>query len=245
MVSTNLFVEIAQIIKQNSFNIRRVPGTRITDGRGEAVYTPPEGEDRLRGLLANLENFLHADDDLDPLVKLAVGHYQFEAIHPFTDGNGRTGRIINILYLVEQRLLALPVLYLSHYIIRHKAAYYGGLRRVTEEGAWEAWILYMLDAIEVTARQTRERIFRIRALMDDATRIARERAPKVYSKDLIELIFERPYCRIRFLEERGIAKRQAASAYLRTLEEAGLLRSLRLGREVYYVNDQLMRILSE
>lgn len=152
-LTTNLFIELMQLIKQTDDGIRRVPGTKIGNSRtGETIYTPPDGEGRLRDLLGNLETFLHADDGLDPLVKLAAAHYQFEAIHPFTDGNGRTGRIVNILYLVEQGLLELPVLYLSHYIIKNKSAYYDGLRRVTEEGAWEEWILYVLNAIETTAR---------------------------------------------------------------------------------------------
>jgi Fic family protein len=245
-ISTNLFVELMQIIKQTDDGIRRVPGTKIGNRRtGEALYTPPEGEDRLRDLLHNLGEFLHAADDLDPLVKLAIGHYQFEAIHPFTDGNGRTGRIVNILYLVEQGLLDLPVLYLSHYIIRNKTAYYEGLRRVTEEQAWEDWILYLLDAVEVTSRQTRERIIRVRDLMVETLAIARERAKKAASKEVVELIFEQPYCRGRFLEDRGLASRNTATAYLNAFADANILRRVKLGREVYYVNDQLMDLLSE
>jgi Fic family protein len=245
-LTTNLFVEIMQIIKQTGDEVRRVPGTRIGNSRTrETIYTPPDGEDRLRGLLGNLEAFLHAEDDIDPLVKLAVAHYQFEAIHPFTDGNGRTGRIVNILYLVEQGLLDLPVLYLSQYIIHNKAAYYTGLRRVTEESAWEDWILHVLEGIEVTARQTRERIVRIRNLMVETQTIARARAPKAASKDVIELIFEQPYCRGKFLEERGIASRHTATAYLQSLEEANLLRKQKFGREVYFINDRLLAVLSE
>jgi Fic family protein len=244
-LSTNLFVDLVRIIKQTDIGIRRVPGTKIANSAGDVIYTPPEGESRLRDLLANLERFIHADDGMEPLVKLAVMHYQFEAIHPFTDGNGRAGRILNILFLVEGGLLDLPVLYLSHYIIRSKAAYYEGLRRVTEEGAWEDWVLYMLDAIEATARQTRERIFRIRDLMEETQRLARERAGTAYSKDLIELIFEHPYCKIRFVERAGLAKRQTASEYLRKLESIGLLRGARAGREVYYINNALLKVLSE
>lgn len=244
-LSTNLFVDLVEIFKQKSMGIRRVPGTKIANSRGEVVYTPPEGEDLLRRLLGNLENFLHADDGIDPLVKLAILHYQFEAIHPFTDGNGRTGRIINILYLVEKGLLGLPVLYLSHFIIRNKNDYYEGLCRITEEGAWEEWILYILNAVEVTAKQTREKIFRIRDLMNEAQEIAKSKTGQAYSKDLIEVIFEQPYCKIRFLEERGIAKRQTASVYLKRLEKIGLLKGVKVGREVYYMNKALLQLLMD
>lgn len=244
-LSTNLFIEIAEIIKQKPMGIRRVPGTRLAGAAGEVMYTPPEGEAVIREKLANLERFIHEENGLDPLVKLAVMHYQFEAIHPFTDGNGRTGRLINILYLVEKGLLKLPVLYLSHDIIRSKAAYYDGLRGVTENAAWEDWIVYMLEIIESTARQTRERIFRIRDLMEEVTQEARVKANKAYSKDLIEIIFQHPYCKIGFLVQAGVAKRQTASAYLKALESAGILRSVRAGRENYFINDRLLAVLAE
>lgn len=244
-LSTNLFIEIVQRIKGREIGIRRVPGTRLTGNKGRIVYTPPEGEARIRELLANLERFINDDrDGLDPLIKMAVIHYQFEAIHPFPDGNGRTGRIINILYLVEKGLLDLPVLYLSRYIIDNKSAYYEGLRRVTEEGAWEDWIVFMLKGVDLMARQTLYMIRNIAGLMEETTEIAKRKAPRAYSKDLIELLFEQPYCRIRFLEQRGIAKRQTASSYLRDLADAGLLRPLKVGREMYYINERLLRVLS-
>jgi Fic family protein len=244
-LSTDLFIELAGIIKQTDLGIRKVPGIKIANNRGATVYTPPEGESLLRKLLANLETFMHADDGIDSLVKLAVLHYQFEAIHPFTDGNGRTGRIINILFLIQKELLKIPVLYLSHFIIQNRAGYYAGLRQVTENRAWEPWILYTLDAIAATAWQTRTKIFRIRDAMIAAQELARTKAPKIYSKDLIELIFELPYCKIRFLEQRGLAKRQTASSYLKTLEDIGLLQSLKVGREVYFLNTALLGILRE
>jgi Fic family protein len=244
-LSTNLFIDLVRIIKQTDLGIRKVPGTKIASSRGEIVYSPPEGETLLRDLLTNFERFMHANDGIDPLVKLAVLHYQFEAIHPFTDGNGRTGRIINILYLLEKELLKLPVLYLSHFIIQNKTDYYAGLRQVTEQNAWEQWILYMLGAIAVTAKQTRIKIFRIRDAMNAAQELARTKAPKIYSKDLIELVFELPYCKIRFLEQRGIAKRQTAAVYLKTLAGIGLLQSLKVGREVYYLNAPLLATLKE
>ena len=202
-LATGMFVEIAQLIKETQFDIRRIPGTRIANGKGETVYTPPEGEAVIRDKLRELENFMHVDDPLDVLVKMALMHYQFEAIHPFPDGNGRTGRILNILYLVDKGLLNLPVLYLSRYIIDHKAAYYEGLRRVTEEGAWQDWVLFMLDAVEQTSMRTHRQITDILALMESVRERVQREAPGIYSKDLIEQIFKQPYCKIQFLERAG------------------------------------------
>lgn len=242
-LSTNLFVELFQIIKQSAAGIRKTPGTKLANGAGEVIYTPPEGEAVLRDKLANLERFIYDDDGIDPLIKLAVVHYQFEAIHPFTDGNGRTGRILNVLFLVEQGLLEIPVLYLSRYIIENKNAYYTGLRRVTENGEWEAWILYVLGAIEQTARETRKRILAIRDLMNSDIERVKAELPKIYSKDLLELIYRQPYCKIRFLEDAGIAQRQTASNYLKELGRIGLLDSIKLGRERYYVNHKFLDLL--
>ena len=241
-LTTNLFIELARVIKGVQLDVRAGPGTRLVNpSTGAVIYTPPEGQALIRDKLANLERFLYPDppDDLDPLVRMAVMHYQFEAIHPFTDGNGRTGRILNILWLVEQRLLDIPVLYLSRYILANKSAYYQGLRSVTEEGAWEAWLLYMLDAVEQTARETCDRVRRILDLMESTRQRVQQGAPRVYSKDLVELIFRHPYCKIQFLLEAGLAKRQTASTYLRTLSDLGLLKPLKIGREVYYVNEPL------
>lgn len=245
-LSVNLFIEIASIIKNMDIDVRRVPGTKIASSRTEIIYTPPEGENLIRDKLSNLEKFIHADDDgIDPLIKMAVMHYQFEAIHPFVDGNGRTGRIINILYLIEKGLLATPILYHSHYILRTKSTYYKNLRRVTEEGAWIDWILYMLETIEATAIETQQRVSKILDMMDKTKQLVQAKAPKIYSKDLIELIFAHPYCKVRFIEEAGLAKRQTASVYLKVLEKIGLLRSIKYGREQYYINDKLAKILSE
>jgi Fic family protein len=244
-LSTNLFIDIVRNIKQADMDIRKVTGTALKSQQGEVVYTPPEGERIIRDKLANLESFIHAEDGLDQLVRLAVIHYQFEAIHPFPDGNGRTGRIINILYLVEKGLLDIPVLFLSHYILRNKADYYAGLRGVTEEGSWEPWVLFMLRAIEETARKTSSRVERILAMMDEVKVTVQEKAGRIYSKDLIETIFMHPYCKIRFLEEAGIAKRQTASDYLKTLAAIGVLRPEKVGREAYYINDRLYKVLVE
>ncbi len=244
-LATNLFIEIAEIIKGKNIGIRRVPGTKIGNSKGEVIYTPPEGEPIIRDKLSNLEKFMHAEDDIDPLIKMAALHYQFEAIHPFVDGNGRTGRIINILYLVEKGLLDSPILFLSHYILRTKPTYYTGLRNVTEQDAWVDWVMYMLEAIETTATETQERVNSILSAMEKTRKLVQEKAPKIYSKDLIEVIFQNPYCKTRFLEDAGLAKRQTAAMYLQTLEELGLLKSIKMGSERYYINKKLIKILSK
>lgn len=243
-LSTNLFVEIVSEIRGVQMEIRRVPGTALKNQRGEVIYTPPTGEPLLREMLKNLEDFLLKDEGPDPLIRLAVMHYQFEAIHPFTDGNGRTGRILNILYLVERGLLDWPVMYLSQYILRNKIEYYRGLRAVTEEGAWEAWILFMLRAIEETAKETQLKVNRILNLMNETVERVKSELPKVYRKDLIEAIYRNPYCKIRFLEESGLGNRQTVSNYLKKLSDIGVLRPLKVGREMYYINDALLGALS-
>ena len=177
---------------------------------------------------------------------MALIHYQFEAIHPFYDGNGRTGRIINILFLVFNGLLDLPVLYLSKYIIENKSEYYRRLRAVTEKSAWEPWILYMLDAVEQTADFTRQRILAIRDLMEETMELAKEKLPsRVYSKELIELLFRQPYCKIAFLVDSGIASRNIASSYLNELVKINILRKEKIGREFIYLNVALYDLLSK
>lgn len=244
-LNTNLFVEIVRLIKQIDIDIRAVPGTALKNDQGEVIYTPPERADHIRTLLGNLEQFLHADDNLDPLVKMAVLHYQFEAIHPFPDGNGRTGRIINLLFLVEKELLDIPVLFLSRYIIANRQDYYLGLRRVTEDHDWENWILFMLRAVETTAKQTFDQVTRILALMESVRERVQRDAPGIYSKDLVELIFRQPYTKIKFVIDLGLAKRQTASMYLQTLAAMGVLREHRAGREKYYINDALLSVLTD
>lgn len=246
LLTTNLFIKVVQTIKQNSAGIRTTPGTKITNlATGEIIYTPPESEAILRNKLKNLEDYIHGSNQTDPLIKLALIHYQFEAIHPFSDGNGRTGRIINILYLVFKGLLDLPVLYLSKYIIEQKVDYYRLLRGVTYSGEWEPWILFMLDAVEQTASFTREKIVQIRELMDETLRIAREALPqRVYSKELIELLFHQPYVKVETVVQAGIAERKTASVYLKELDKAAILRGQRVGRENLYVNVRLYELLS-
>lgn len=239
-LTANLFIDIVQIIKKMDIGVRRVTGTALKNSAGKVVYTPPVGESLIRDLLSDLERFIHQEDDLDPLVKMAVMHYQFEAIHPFEDGNGRTGRILNLLYLIQEKLLDIPVLFLSRYIMENKAEYYERLRGVTERQEWEDWILYMLCAVESTALQTFEQVTRIRALMETVRLRVQDEAIGIYSKDLIEVIFRHPYTKIQFLVDAKIAKRQTASSYLQTLGDIGVLKPVKQGREIYYVNQALL-----
>ncbi len=221
LLTTPLIEELAQIIVNNTEGIRKLPGTKLTNPlNGNVIYTPPEGEAVIRKKLSNLEHFLYANQDYDPLIKMAIIHYQFEAIHPFSDGNGRVGRILNILYLIHENLLTIPILYLSRYIIENKKDYYLGLRNVTEKNEWESWIRFMLKGITQTALQTKNCILKIIELMQKTTLFVQAKTPKIYSKDLMEIIFSQPYFRkIRFLEEAGIARRQTASRYLQELEK--------------------------
>ena len=246
LLTTNLYINVYNVIKATSAGIRRTPGTKIATSTGKVLYTPPEGEDIIRDKLGNLEEFIHNNkDDIDPLIKLALIHYQFEAIHPFTDGNGRTGRIINILYLILNGLLDLPVLYLSKYIIEKKDLYYQLLRNVSTNNAWEPWIEYVLDGIEITAMYTEEKIFSIRKLLDDTIEKARVELPKrVYSKELIELLFVQPYCKVKQLVDAGIAKRQTAAEYLKELEKIEILKSRKAGTSKLYLNIKLYELLS-
>jgi Fic family protein len=232
-------------IKGVEMTVRKVPGTALAKGgSGDVVYTPPEGEALLRDLLANWERFLHEEASLDPLIRMAVAHYQFEAIHPFTDGNGRTGRVLNSLFLVEQGLLTLPILYLSRYIIAHKADYYRLLLAVTSEAAWEPWLLYMLRGVEETAAWTTAKIGAVRKLAADTTEHVRRALPKIYSRELVDVIFEQPYCRIANLVEAGIAGRQAASRYLKALAAVGVLREQAFGKEKLFVHPKLVTLLT-
>ena len=244
-LNTRTAEEICTHIKGVQMNVRRGSGTALTnDITGEIIYTPPEGEQALRDLLANWERFLHNEVDIDPLVRMAIGHYQFEAIHPFTDGNGRTGRVVNSLFLIEQNLLTLPILYLSRYIIQNKANYYRLLLLVTSEQAWEPWIIYMLKAVEETAIWTTAKIAAIKALSEHTTQYVRTQLPKVYSHELVSLIFELPYCRISNLIEAGIAKRQTASQYLKQLVDIGVLVEAPMTKEKLFIHPKLMQLLT-
>lgn len=242
---TNTAVAICTKLRAVQTDIRKTPGTVLRDQNNNVVYTPPVGEDSIRELLANWERFIHGDDDLDPLVKMAIAHYQFECIHPFPDGNGRTGRILNILYLIQSELLSLPILYLSRFILERRDDYYTLLRRVTEEGDWESWILFMLEAVESTSRWTTDKISIVRALMAETTEYVREKLPKNYTHELVQALFAQPYCRIDNLVERGVAKRQTASTYLKQLVEIGVLEEMSVGREKLYINTRLLQELNQ
>ena len=245
-LSTSVAVIVCRTIKGVDIDIRSTPGTALmNEASGAVIYTPPEGEALLREKLANWEHYIHEAEDIDPLIRLAVMHYQFEAIHPFIDGNGRTGRVLNLLFLVDQGLLDIPVLYLSRYIIRHKRAYYDRLLAVTTDGAWESWILYMLEAIRETADWSAARIQSIRQLLDRTAERMRAELPKIYSRELAEIIFINPYCRIGDLVAAGIAKRQAASVYLKALVEHGMLEEVKAGRENLYLNPPLLALLRD
>ncbi len=245
-LTTVAAVEICRTIKGVDIDVRATPGTAlVNDATRQVIYTPPEGEALLRDLLANWERYLHAaEPDTDPLVRLAVQHYQFEAIHPFADGNGRTGRVLNLLYLVEQELLDLPVLYLSRAIIRAKSDYYRLLLAVTTDGAWEPWLLFMIEAVRETAQWTTAKVRAIRDLLDETAERIRREAPRIYSRELAEIIFVQPYCRIGNLVEAGIAQRQSASAYLKALVGIGVLEEVKAGRERLFINPELLRLLN-
>ena len=242
---TNTAVAICTKLRAVQTDIRKTPGTVLRDQNNNVVYTPPVGDDSIRELLANWERFIHGDDDLDPLVKMAIAHYQFECIHPFPDGNGRTGRILNILYLIQSELLSLPILYLSRFILERRDDYYTLLRRVTEEGDWVSWILFMLEAVESTSRWTTDKISIVRALMAETTEYVREKLPKIYTHELVQALFAQPYCRIDNLVERGVAKRQTASTYLKQLVEIGVLEEMSVGREKLYINTRLLQELNQ
>lgn len=244
-LSTRTAEQVCTAIMGVEMTVRRTPGTTLKhDGTGETIYTPPEGEALLRDLLANWERYLHNETELDPLIRMAVGHYQFEAIHPFTDGNGRTGRVLNSLFLIQENLLTLPILYLSRYIIQNKADYYRLLLQVTREQEWEPWLLYILKGVEETASWTTAKIAAIRALSDQTTEHVRTSLPKVYSHELVSLLFELPYCRISNLTEAGIAKRQTASLYLKQLVKIGVLNEVSAGKEKLFINPRLMQLLT-
>lgn len=237
-------VKIVDSIRNNNEGIRKNTGTRIANQKtDEIVYSPPEGKDVISKKLKNLEEYINIDDEVDPLIKMAVIHYQFESIHPFPDGNGRSGRILNVLYLVLKGLLNHPVLFLSKYIIENKDEYYLRLRGVAEEGNWEDWILYMLNGVVETSKYTSKKISEIIQAMKDTKEIIRTNEPKIYSKDLLEVLFKQPYVKIKFLEDAGIAKRITAGRYLNRLEALGVLKSQKVGRERLYVNKKFYEIL--
>ena len=242
-ISINLCVEIVQSIKKNTAGIRTSPGTVLKNTNGETIYTPPSGEAIIREKLDDLETFINGEDPIDPLIKMALMHYQFEAIHPFSDGNGRTGRILLLLYLKLEKLLDTPAIYLSEYIIKNKTDYYTKLRKVTENNDWEEWILYMLEMVEYTANKGLERLKNVTTLMDQMASDIKETIPKVYTKELVEILFRLPYTKRKFLIDAKLGTPKTVGNYLMELEKSGFLISEKVGKEKLYLNHKLMAIL--
>lgn len=245
MLLNKHIIAIQQEMEGNRAGFRTQAGTKLVNSLGEVVYTPPQDTDEVQRLMANLEKFINDNDfaDLDPLVKMAVIHYQFESIHPFYDGNGRTGRIINILYLVLQGLLDLPILYLSRYIIRNKTDYYKALQEVRTAENWEGLILYLLKGVEVTALETINLIGGIKNLMQEYKTKLRDDLPKIYSQDLLNNLFKNPYTKTEFLEDDLRISKRTALNYLDTIAEAGLLEKTKVGNSNYYINNELIKVL--
>lgn len=243
-LSTRSAEQICSAIKGVEMRVRSGAGTAlIIHASGETVYTPPVGEALLRELLHDWEKFMHGADSLDPLIRLAVGHYQFEAIHPFTDGNGRTGRVLNSLFLIQEGLLTLPILYLSRYIIRNRSDYYRLIQSVTSDGVWQEWLVFIINGIEETAVWTIAKIAAIRELSAQTARHIESKLPKTYSHEMLNLLFELPYCRIGKLVEAGVAQRQTVSKHLRKLCEIGVLEEQRAGRDKLFINVRLAHLL--
>jgi Fic family protein len=247
LLLTNTMVEIVQTIKQNNSGIRTTPGTALKNAiNGEVVYTPPCCEDILREKLASLEKFINDPDilSLDPLIKMALIHYQFEAIHPFADGNGRTGRIVNALYLVQQGLLSQPVLFLSSYIVKFKREYYQLLSAVTEKNNWHEWVMYLLTATIETSQLTIKKIRAMLLLKDEYEKVMKQTLGASFNYELLRLMFTLPYVKIEMLEIRAIAHRQTASVWLKKLADVNILKPQKMGRTTYYINFRLMELLS-
>lgn len=247
LLVNNHILEIQQTLVESGAGFRKIPGTMLkNDQTGEVVYTPPQDESQIRTLMNNLEQFINDDtlNDVDPLIKMAIIHHQFESIHPFYDGNGRTGRIINILYLVKQGLLDTPVLYLSRYINQNKNEYYRLLQAVRDTGSWEPWIIYMLEGIELTSRQTVSLILGMKDLMLHQKHKLRSELPKIYSQDLLNNLFRHPYTKIGFVMQELQIHRNTAIKYLEELVRIGLLTKHKLGKENFYLNSALFDLLA-
>jgi len=248
IITTRDIIKIQSLITNNNAGIRREVGTALkNDKTGEVIYTLPQNYDEIINLLDNLFLYINYDslEDYDYLVKIALIHYQFESIHPFYDGNGRSGRILNVLYLVLKDLLDLPILYLSSYIIKHKVDYYRLLQEVRIKENYNEWVMYMLDAIEVTANQTSKLVENIAKLMDNTQNKIKNELPKIYSKDLVEILFLHPYTKIDTLVARLGVTRQTASKYLKELEKIEILKEDKKGRNIYFVNINLFEYLKK
>jgi len=244
LLTNRVVIEIQAALEKSEAGFRKLPGTVLADGAGRVVYTPPSPE-LLPALMADFERFVNEPDlfAADPLIRMALQHYQFESIHPFYDGNGRTGRIVNVLYLVKEGLLEIPVLYMSRYIVATKGEYYRLLQAVREEDAWEEWVLYMLTAVEETARQGIGTIRAIKALMHDVKHRLRA-TYRFYSHDLLHNLFAHPYTKIGFIERDLKVSRVTAARYLEQLADGGFLVKRKVGRSNYFINVPLCRILA-
>lgn len=240
-------IQINNILQNNSAGFRSQMGTVIKNGTtGEIVHEPPQHLDEINELMANLERYINEDvDDLDPLIKMAIMHYQFESIHPFFDGNGRTGRILNVLYLVLKNLLDIPVLYLSRYIIQNKDKYYKLLQSTRDNNDWKSWIIYMLDGVEQIANQTITQVINIRNIHKEVKDLIRNKLPKIYSRELLDGLFVHTYTKIEYLQKQLCITRQTASNRLAQLVEIGVLDKVVLGKSYYFINKRLVNLLHD
>jgi len=248
LIRTKDILHIQSIIEPNKSGIRKIPGTVIGNSMtGKVVYTPPQHPDEITDLLDNLVNYTNDSDlsELDPLIKMAIIHHQFESIHPFYDGNGRTGRILNILYLVKNDLLDLPILYLSRYIVRTKSEYYRLLQSVRDDNDWQSWVAYVVEGIEITARETIEFIDQIKVLVFAAKRKMRSELPKIYSQELLNNLFYHPYTKVQFVMEQLGVTRITATKYLNDLAKHGFVSKQKIGRTNYYINDSLVDLITK
>lgn len=247
LLTNNSILQIQEVLEDNNAGIRRLPGTALKNSTsGETIYTPPQDYDEIMGLMANLERYINDSEmqDCDPLIKMAIIHFQFESIHPFYDGNGRTGRIINILYLILEKLQTLPILYLSNYIVNHKPDYYRLLQKVRDENLWEEWLLFMINGVEQTAKETIDIFIKIRELMLDYKHRLRNNY-KFYSQDLLNNLFKHPYTKIEFVvNDLGVSRLTAAN-YLNKLADDKMLQKEKLGTGNYYINEELFNLLTK
>jgi len=247
LLTNRIILKIQEVLEGNKAGFRKLPGTTLKNtSTGEIIYTPPQDPEEIKDLMTNLEKFINDKEssDFDPLVKMAIIHYQFESIHPFYDGNGRTGRIINILYLIQEKLQDLPILYLSSYIIKNKSDYYRLLQEVRTKNNWEEWLFFMIKAVDQTSRETIDLIIKIRELMMNYKRTLRDNY-KFYSQDLLNNLFKHPYTKIEFIQRDLNVSRITAANYLNQLADDKLLTKKKLGTANYYINDPLFKLLSE
>ena len=243
-INTNIIIQIQKVLENNNAGIRKLPGTALKNAvTGKVIYTPPDNYQTIISLMKNLEDYLNKEVELSPLINLAIQHYQFESIHPFYDGNGRTGRIINVLYLILHGLLGSPILYLSKFIIENKADYYRLLQEVRTKDNWEEWILFILTGVEKTSKETIQQIQEINRLFQTASDKIKDEFPKSFNKELLELLFEQPYCKIEFVIERLNISRITASKYLKELKQIGILESKQVWKETLYINTKLFDLL--